>query len=352
MDKKILLCAAVIFAIAALLVFAWNNLEIYQDKRFIFPSDEIMQNNFYAMDQWLSTTGHKIRIENYFNPIMLSDAAENVIMVNSNAYSWRSMEEILRWIEQGGYFILDLASNNRSLNNNILEFLSGFGINVEYTQQVYTNEAVEEEEPADVVDKEDAYPDFQTLVAFSILKNEKIFTMKDADGNIRLVEIPIGSGSLTVTGVPVFMYNNNLRKEANAALAWKLTGARTASPLNAQENKGIFFIRTQNVNTAFSFFGSIIERGNFLPVIIAAFILIAAGFWMVIPSFGKVSMEKRIISRPIKDRLTAEIRFLKKHSALDYYLDTLSGGGNNNETYNYKDLINQYRRKLNESERS
>ena len=50
-------------------------------------------------------------------------------------------------------------------------------------------------------------------------------------------------------------------------------------------------------------------------------LLIILGFWMVIPMFGLVSEEKQRSSRPIKDRFNAEIRFLKKYKALDYYLD-------------------------------
>jgi len=367
MDKKILICAAIIFILASLGILAYNNLEIYQRKRIIYPSDEVSGNNYYALEQWLMKTGHNVRVENLFIPYMLPDISEKIIMINSNTYIWRSTSEIIEWIEKGRYFIIDMAYYNNSINNNLSEFLFDYGITVEYTEPVYNWEDVikpddsDEKSLQEIMDaqienekdrenisiEENSYPAFNMRISFTITENDNITAMKDSKGNIRLVEIPIGDGILTVTGLPIYMYNNNLKKEANAFLTWSLTGARLA------KNDGILFIRNQNTNTAFSLFGSIIERGNFPPVIISAIILIIAGFWMVIPSFGKIIKEKQQISRPIKDRLTAEIRFLKKYDALDYYIEYMPRGENKNDNisdkknYNYNELLNQFRRKLN-----
>ena len=341
MDRKILICAAIIFIIAALGILAYNNLEIYQGKRIIFPSEEVSSNNYYAMDQWLIQTGFNVRVENYFNPYLLAETPERVVMISSRTYGWYSTEEIYKWIENGGYFIINIEPYNDNINQSLLDFLSDYGISAEITQPVYNNE----EETKN--DDETSYPDFFMRVAFKFTDNNiNVFTMKDNYGNIRLVEINSGNGFLTVTGTPVFMNNIRLKKNENAVLAWKLTGARIP-----KESEGILFVRSQNTNTAFSVFGSIFERGNPAPVIISALILIFAGFWMTVPLFGKTLKENWQISRPIKDRLTAEILFLKKHHALDYYLESLPRGddsrNSNNETYNYKDLINQFRGKLN-----
>ena len=364
MDKKILICAAIIFILALLAILAWNNLEIYQGKRIILPSDEVSGNIYYAMDQWLMQTGHNVRIENFFNPYLLADTTEKIIMISSRTYSWYSTEEIIKWIERGGCFILCLEPTNNILNQNLLEFLLRFGIIAEYTPPVYgiwDDEAQEtNRQTNDEVNRgENNYPDFYTHISFTITEKENVFTMKDADGNIRLVEIPFRDGLLIVTGIPLFMYNYNIGKEANSVLTWNLTGARLSGDPNSylqnteENSKGILFFRNKNVNRTFSIFGPIIESGNIVPVIVSALILIFAGFWMVIPSFGKILNEKKQMSRPIKDRLTAEIRFLKKYRALDYYLESLPRETspevprNDNRTYNDKDLINLYRSKLN-----
>jgi len=91
------------------------------------------------------------------------------------------------------------------------------------------------------------------------------------------------------------------------------------------------------------------ERGNLLPVGISALLLIILGFWMAIPVFGLVTIEKQKSSRPIRDRFIAEIRFLKKYRALDHYLNVYEREKNPEEKtekkeYNYRELINQYRR--------
>jgi hypothetical protein len=78
---------------------------------------------------------------------------------------------------------------------------------------------------------------------------------------------------------------------------------------------------------------------------------------MVIPVFGIVFEDKQRLSRPLKDRFTAEVRFLKKYHALDYYLKSNPAVLNNQQNaeqkkekiYNYRELINEYRRIFNET---
>ena len=346
MDKqRIYICIAIVLFFAAVGALAYNYLEIYPRKRHVFPSREVSSNSYYAMEQWLKQTGHNVRTEEYFYSDMLKTTNEKVVMLLSGTSYRHDAEEIIAWIEQGGFFVVSIDHNNGE-NEHLFEFLSGFGITVEYNQPDLTSPR---EESEDEESEPELQVDFQSRIAFLANEEDNIFVMKDNTGTIRLVEIPVGNGSLTVIGMPIFMYNRNLRKEANAALAWKLTGERAD-----EDNKGILFIRSQNRRAQNSMLGAILRRGNIVPVVISSIILIFTGFWMAVPVFGLVSVEKQKTSRPIRDRFTAEIRFLKKYQALNHYLhvyereqkhENLQRQNTENETiYNYKELINQYRR--------
>jgi hypothetical protein len=90
------------------------------------------------------------------------------------------------------------------------------------------------------------------------------------------------------------------------------------------------------------------KRGNFLPVIVSALLLIVIGFWMVIPVFGLVIYEKKKSARPIRERFLAEAGFLKKYKSLYYYLDTYRreqrlAAEEPEEPYNYREIINKLR---------
>jgi hypothetical protein len=71
---------------------------------------------------------------------------------------------------------------------------------------------------------------------------------------------------------------------------------------------------------------------------------------MVVPVFGLVFNEKQRNARPIKERFLAEVRFLKKYRALDYYVkiyrrelkrDLQETAG---ASYNYRDIISELRK--------
>ena len=376
MDRRVIIIVVVIFFFALLGFLAYNYLEIYQGKKYIAPSPEVSSNLYYAMEMWLRETGHNVRRENNFNMIQLAELTEKVIMVQSTAHRWRNTDEITQWIENGGYFIICLDMANNVLIDSLSGFLSGLGITAEYNQQSanranrvteegaqeITNTETEEarrifyEEP-DYSDNDEerhldfnsanedinraGYPVFYPRVSLKVDNENNFYLMKDSRDIIRLAEINMGKGALTVIGLPVFMYNYNLRREANAGLAWRLTGERTG-----QDNMGILFVRPQNRTADNQIFGAIFERGNLVPVFISAFLLIIAGFWMVIPSFGILLQEKKSALRPIKDRFTAEIQFLKKHHALFYYLDIYKREQKTDEDakqknkYNYRKIIN------------
>jgi hypothetical protein len=342
MDKRIYICAAIVLLFAMLAFLAYNNLEIYPEKIPKSPSRKVYNNWFYAMEQWLNETGHPVRIENYGSPEKIAASPETAAFVHASDCSWRDAEEILLpWIENGNslYICLDFY-DPEDIDENLLEFLSGLGIEIDTTS--FSDDF-----------RGENIPDFGWYIHFLIDEDADIFTVRDNQGYARLAEVSAGEGKLTITGTPVFMYNNNLKNKINAVLAWELTGARTP--------EGILFIHMRNIEK--SIFGRIMERGNMLPVIFSALLVIILGFWMVIPVFGLVFEERQKNSRPIKERFAAEISFLKKYKALDYYLDIykrehrytderiLTSVSEIKEKYNYREIINKLRSVTNGKDR-
>jgi len=358
MNKRLIIIAAVIFFFIILGFFAYNYLEIYKRNRYIDPSREALVNLYHAMELWLKETGHNIRYEVSFNSSRLAEITEKVIIVQSTAFNWRTTDGIKQWIERGGNFVLCLDLSNNSINENLSGFLGSFGITAEYNQPVITplNRAVEYEDDTDIKEiieneKDDSvndepdkteYPVFQTRTSLKIENEEDFYLIKDINGITRLAEIIIGDGSLTVLGMPVFMYNYSLIRESNADLAWQLTGGRPEA-----YNTGILFVRQMDGTSYTPLFAAIFEKGNLIPVIISAAALLIIGFWMVIPVFGLLTKEKINVSRSINDRFNAEIQFLKKHHSLDYYLNIYQREQIRNEEntkeklYDYKDIVNE-----------
>jgi hypothetical protein len=343
MDKRIYICAAIVLLFALLALIAYNNFEIYQEKVPASPVREVYINPYYALEQWLNKTGHPVRIEKGWRSAEITGIPENVAVVHATAYnySWANAEElILPWIEKGNSLLICLDYYDlEDIDENLLEFLSGLGIEkVEITN--FSNDF-----------KEENIPDFSWYFHFLINEDADIFTVRDNKGYARLAELSLGEGKLVITGFPLFMYNVYLKNEINAAIAWKLTGARATGG-----NMGVLFIQERQI--AKSIFGKIMERGNLLPVIFSVLFVIILGFWMVIPVFGIVLEEKQKNSRSIRERFAAEISFLKKYKALDYYLDiykrehkfaeqTRANVSDAKEKYNYREIINKLRSEIN-----
>ena len=332
MDKRLFICAAIMLILALLALLAYKNLEIYRDKAYSLPSREVRENNFYAMEKWLKETGNNVRIERQCTPEIISKIPETTAVVFAAAGEWKDAQKFLNpWIERGNSLVICMNYNYMSeMDDDLLEFLSGFGIEVEITSEISVGD-----------------PNFDYDIFFTVEDDTGIFTIKDANDLIVLAEVYPGEGTLTVTGYPVFMQNIYLEKEKNARLSWRLTGERA-------ENRGVFFVRErQTVN---SFFGKITEKGNLVPLGISIFLLIILGFWMVIPVFGLVFEEKQKNSRPIRERFSAEISFLKKYKSLAYYLEIynrekLSEEKPGKKYYSYREIINKLRRVYNETDK-
>jgi len=347
MNKRIFIFAGIILFLVLAGLVLYNNLEIYEEKMFSGPSREVIENSYYAMERWLNETGHPVRLEKSFNPSKFAQTEERVIMIDSSVGRWDNAEDlILPWIEQGGYLIISLDVHEG--DGNLFRLPYRFGIDIGYGTPKEKNprELFSDKSESDKSAPEESIPTLGKNVYFVFKERDGIFAIKDHNGWARLVEISIGDGALIIIGRPTFMLNNYLYNEVNANLAWKLTGARAEG-----KNKGVLFVREWYIPK--SMFGKIMERGNLLPVAVSAFLLIILGFWMVVPVFGLTAVEKQKTSRPIRERFIAEIRFLKKYRALDNYLDVYEREQNptsvyeKKKAYNYRELINQYRRIFN-----
>jgi len=325
MDKRIYICAAFILIIASLGLLAYKYLELKPDVKPIYPSREAYKNEFLALERWLKKTGFNVRYDNIFIPSDLEKTNEKVIVTLSSLGVWINTDTILPWIEKGGSLVIFLDSNYRDGLDN---FLFSFGIIIRQDNSIITS-----------VQTGDSYVDMGGEIYFISDGKEDMFIIKQSDNKIRLVEIPVKMGTLTITGIPYFMYNNYINKDINASLSWRLTGER------ADKETGVLIItdtHTQVPKKSIS--AAILKRGNLFPVGVSVCLLVIIGFWMVIPGFGLVFSDKQRYSRPIEDRFMAEINFLKKYRALDYYLDVYKNKkSEKKEKYNYRELINQYR---------
>ncbi|MCL2210106.1 MAG: hypothetical protein FWC19_08690 [Treponema sp.] len=341
MSNRIYISAAVVFITALLGIIAYNSLEIYHETEHL---RRVYPDRYYVLEQWLKETGNPVRVEHWKNLRALELIQEKTIVIYSSACRWEDAgESLLSWVKNGNSLVICI--DNQEINEidyNLWPLLTDLGIYVNKTS--YSGDYFRGDTPH-----------FAWDICFDIDENTEISTMKDNKNNIRLAEVSAGEGKLTVIGYPIFMNNNYMEKEANARLAWELTGERAGG-------KGVLFIRT--VNTEKSLFGKIIERGTLFPLGISVFLVIITGFWMVIPAFGLVFDEKPKNSRPIQERFSAEAGFLKKYRALDYYIDIynreLQSSENNENTesystrmenYNYRDIINKLRRFNDETDR-
>jgi hypothetical protein len=313
MDKRFIICAIIFLTLTVLGVLAYANFEIYPRKIPVYPSRDVIANDYFALERWLAKTGHPVRVLRGRNLSRIVSGAEKTALVQASACDWKNAAgTLLPWIEGGGFLLISL--DYAFYSEDLTGFLAGLGIR--------QGDLADDEEPdllaaIDDQPEEPPVPDFDRAVHFTVDKTaggREFFTIKDNAGLVRLARISLGKGALAVIGRPLFMFNDFLDREVNARLAWDVTGARAAGG-----NPGLLFIRDMRVTRGF--LGRIADRGNVLPLAVSALLLVALGFWMVIPVFGLVFSEKRSRARPIRERFLAEIRFLKKYGALASYLE-------------------------------
>ncbi|GHV40859.1 hypothetical protein AGMMS49546_15560 [Spirochaetia bacterium] len=333
-------------AILILGILAYTQLEIYQRTDPAPPSREVRVNPFYAMEKWLSKTGHPVRIDSRGSPSRLLLGKERSVYIQASLFDWQDGASILvPWVENGGSLLISLEPGwFGEAEEDFLSFLEAVGVRAELWVPPETeddgmeDDRMEEDEFEPFVsrtavtlstvllrDNKNSF-NFDSRFCFSLIEDfdfdEAPFLMKDRQGIPRLVSVPLGQGALAVTGRPFFMYNDNLKSEENARLSWALTAAKAGAENGAEypgEYPGVLFIRGRRAVK--SLFGKLAERGNLLPPILSVLALVLIGFWMVIPGFGFLRSGEEGRARPIRDRFRAETRFLKKYHALDTYLE-------------------------------
>jgi hypothetical protein len=320
-DRPLALFALILGSLVILGIFAYTQLEIYPRFRELGPSRKALGNEYLALERWLTRTGHSLRTEARGSPALILEAPEKTVFVQKSLFKWtgNAGNLLFPWIEAGGSLILTLDTPwHKEEKGGFLSFLRSLGITWTYEGDQNTPAAYAED------------PDFDGETALHVSKDAlpgKTLILTDHGGTIRLVRIPRGRGSVTVTGTPYFMQNLHLEKHQNAIIAWNLFSAGTtgaavdeaaAVPLTA-ENPGVLFIRGKKALRSFR--GKLAERGNFTFLIISIPLLLVIGFWMVLPGFGPVFREKAEPPGSIRDRFIAEGRFLKKYGALDTYLE-------------------------------
>jgi hypothetical protein len=309
-------------AVVLLAVFAYTNLEIVPTTVHQPPSRRVRGNDFFALEKWLSRTGHPVRTLRRGNASRIISALEKTVFVQSTVFDWEGAREPLAsWMEGGGILIVSTGPHPGN-ETELQDFLKGFGIGFVNAVDTVLEEAYAEAAKNGQTGSingaalEDL-PDFFTPFYFSLTKEAEqgAFIIKEGPAMaVRLIRMPVGAGALILFGPPLFMENEYLNREANAQLAWELSGGLTGT-----ENPGLLFIRGKI--PVKSLFGRLAERGNFFPLAVSLLILLAVGFWMVVPVFGLVFQEKDSPGRPIRERFLAEIRFLKKYHALGTYLE-------------------------------
>jgi hypothetical protein len=311
-----IICVGVLalLALAGYILF-----EIYPTPSYSRPSTESLANEYLALDRWLQKTGHSLRTKTTGEKGLLQGLPEKTLLIESSRFDWsRDGAAVSSWVEAGGNLVLFLDFPWYEEDEDQWIFLEGLGIKTEK----YASFAEEEEEYAEEDNSGDGEngppfpaPYFDSLIRLGLDENPGApgFTLKDHWGIIRLVTVPLGQGSVTVTGVPYFMLSSHIGEEQNARLAWRLTGGLD------RENRGIYFIRGRE--PASSFFGRLAERGNIGALVVSALILALIGLWMVLPVFGRPVRDEERPGKPIGDRFRAESRFLRKYGALDFYLE-------------------------------
>jgi hypothetical protein len=337
MDKYRTAFGACAAALIVLAVLAYTQLEIYPRLRPMPPSREVRANDYFALDRWLQETGHPVRIEPGASAEQITVAPEKTVFLQASLLDWRDIpfSRMEPWLAGGRRLILSLDIPwYEDEDEDLAAFLSALALRREPIADLADFYALLEPEPEpetagageDAAGEETgeirenprpAVPDFDPYVILTLDKGrdipDGIVTMEDPQGIIRLVTIPVGTGSITVTGKAYFMQNLYIDQDVNARLTWELTGG------GDRENRGILFIRGRRIIQ--SLWGNLADRGNPVCLILSILVLAGIGFWMIVPVFGRVRRDEEPPGKALRERFLAEARFLKKYRGLDLYVD-------------------------------
>ena len=303
--RKVLLRFLIAIIILGASVFLFMHFfEIVEEEKKLPVSKEARANKYLALDRWLISEGYTVKTISYGSSNTLKSNKAKTVFIQNEIFDWN--EDTINYLDSlvrsGGKVIISLnyfwlSKENRDL----LLFMEKLGI----------KEGPHPDEWRSNYD--DEYPNYGRNLTFSEPENLSALVFKDEDSHIRLIQIPLEKGTITVMGNSNFMMSYNLEKEANARLCWHLFGSDTFSITDAE----ILFIRGEKKPE--KIVGKFFEKGNFYIVIISVIILIVAGLWSVIPVFGLVKGSEEKPGKTLAERFRAEGIFMRRFGALDDY---------------------------------
>jgi len=303
-------------AVLALLAFAaWSLFETYPRARYVPPSREARVNEYLALDRWLAEQGIGVRVESRGDLDMITRADESHIFIQASLFLWTSdaVDYLVRWVEEGGtlYLVLDTYSELESYE--ILFLLEEFGITAEAGFPAY-------------IDDSD-FPDYDRRFFFNIAVDIEALSLKDRNGAVKLVLAEHGSGKVIVSGEPDFLKFLSIGDAPNARLAWALFANNGWGPDSTGGGyigggvMGNDWLFIRGAARARGLLGDLFRQGNLPVLFVSLLILIAIGFWAVIPLFGLVRGDTEKPGKPLRERFLAEALFIKKYGDLNIYLE-------------------------------
>jgi hypothetical protein len=352
-----------ISALVIAVIFIVDRFELYERERWAPPSGEFRSNSFYILGEWLSASGCPVRFSPRWTGIRGISPREGGLFIQASLFDW-NREDILPWVREGGVLIVSIdipwyrtGGGTGEVPAAVLgleKFLRKMAVRIRdplqekdaafgegkdstgagdsFTDGENTGEADTpvSEDANSIVNPDESrdFPDYDYGIAFEdpspgedsagsaaeLPPGGGSLALRDSEGNIRLIRRPLGKGLVAVTGSCVFMYNYRLDDEANARLAWGLTGGSLGP-----ERPGFFFIRGRR--SSGDLWGILDARGNLLPPVLSALALVFIGFWMALPGFGVPPGEESRRRLSITGRFSAEARFLRRYNALEAYLE-------------------------------
>jgi hypothetical protein len=324
--------------LAIMVIVAVTQFELYERTRWVRPSSEAQSDNFYVIGKWLSASGHPVRFRPSWTGMENLSPGDGGLYLQASLFDWeKDGAALLPWIREGGSLLIavdgDWYQGEASFPApapGLEEFLENLGLTLWYPvpDSIDDEEGYDEYEDEYDVDsdensdlpEEEGFPVFDRAIALGLEDyGREALVLRDLREDIRLIRLPLGKGSVTVTGEWYFMYTRYLggypRNHENARAAWEFT----AGSLQA-ERPGMLFVRGRRASGGF--LRSLAGRGNLLAPVLSVLALILVGFWMVIPGFGIPLVERRKRPGTIGDRFSAEARFLSRYGAQRIYLET------------------------------
>ncbi|MDR1306709.1 MAG: hypothetical protein LBK74_03950 [Treponema sp.] len=304
MNSRVLfIIIALITAFAVL--FCVTRMERVPFEKHISPSREAASNPHLALERWMSAAGLAYRFLDAGDISLLLAAPEKTVFIQTSSFDWigdgeNNAPELKRWIKDGGHLVLSVDARNWGLNALLEEFgIEGYSGSAEPEPENEPENpySLHWEEGFRVVEQKEGVEDIAVLWKY---------------GGIRLVTLSLGEGSFTVMGQPRFLEFFALKNRDNADLTWDLL-------FKQGKAGGILFF--WGLEPDQHFFGALFDQGNPLAFFTAALLLTIAGFWMVIPLFGRNKPVRKLPGKALGERFLAEGRFMKKYGALDTYLE-------------------------------